>query len=171
MGIDKATMVIDGMTLADRAAQALEAAGADPVVFVGRARRRVALHRAVVDDQFPGEGPMGGVISALEAVDAPLLVVVACDMPSIHPAEIAGLRDAIAGAQVAVSVVDGVDQPLHAVWSRNATEALRSAFDRGDRSLRRALSELDVVRVQASDSARLVDIDTPHDLRAYLARR
>jgi len=171
MGTDKARLEIDGVPLADRAAGVLAAAGADPVVLVGPDPEGRAARWSVVDDRFPGQGPMGGVISVLDAIDAGLVAVVACDMPALDSDEIRRLRGAIASADVAISVAAGIDQPLHAVWSRRALPALRTAFDTGERSLRRALHLLAVVRMPAGDPAHLVDIDTPEDLRSYLARR
>ncbi len=171
MGTDKARLVIDGMALADRAAGVLEAAGADPVVFVGADPGRGRARRPVVDDRFPGEGPMGGVVSALGSIGHDLVGVVACDMPALAVDEFHRLLGAIGAADVAVTVAAGIDQPLHALWSRQALPVLARAFDDGERSLRRALGLLAVVRVPAGDPLHLIDIDTPEDLRSYRARR
>ncbi len=171
MGTDKARLEIDGIPLADRAAAVLEAAGADPVVLVGSSPEGTPAQWAVVDDRFPDQGPMGGVISVLDAMDADLVAVVACDMPALDADEFGRLRAAIGTADVAISVAAGVDQPLHALWSRHALPVLLAAFDGGERSLRRVLRQLAVVRTPAGDPAHLVDIDTPEDLRSYLARR
>ncbi len=171
MGTDKARLEIDGVPLADRAAAVLETAGADPVVLVGPDPRGTAVQWSVIDDRFPGQGPMGGVISTLGAIDAHLVAVVACDMPALDADEIRRLRSSIGAADVAVSVAAGVDQPLHAVWSRRALPVLLTAFDGGERSLRRVLRLLAVVRMPAGDPAHLIDVDTPEDLRSYLARR
>jgi molybdopterin-guanine dinucleotide biosynthesis protein A len=171
MGTDKARLEIDGVPLADRAAAVLEAAGAAPVVLVGPDQKGTRAQWPTVDDRFPGQGPMGGVISALGSIDAALVAAVACDMPALDVGEIERLREAIGTADVAISVAAGVDQPLHAVWSLRALPVLLAAFDDGERSLRRALRLLGVVRIPAGDAAHLVDIDTPEDLRSYLARR
>ena len=86
MGRPKALIEIDGRTLLDRAVGALTAAAIDPVIVVGgdQAAIEAAGHR-FVPDEYPGEGPLGGIISALGAVDTDLVVVLACDLLAASP--------------------------------------------------------------------------------------
>ena len=71
MGRDKATLVLDGRPLAVRVADELAAAGALRVEAVGgdaEALVRAGLvHRP---DRWPGEGPLGGIVTSLEAQPA-----------------------------------------------------------------------------------------------------
>ena len=69
MGTDKALITTDGITLVERAVDALTRAGADPVIVVGGNRAAIeALGLRYVDDQWPGEGPLGGIITALRSM-------------------------------------------------------------------------------------------------------
>jgi len=82
MGRDKATLEIDGVAMARRVADALIAAGCAPVVAVGGdATRLGAIGIPVVDDDWPGEGPLGGIITALRHSERAAVVVAACDLP------------------------------------------------------------------------------------------
>ncbi|TML12241.1 MAG: hypothetical protein E6G39_12150 [Actinobacteria bacterium] len=74
MGRDKALIEVAGEPLVQRVARALTAAGAERVVVIGGDRRRIeALGLEVVADRFPGEGPLGGVLTAMSAIDAPVM--------------------------------------------------------------------------------------------------
>ncbi len=69
-GIDKALVEVGGVAMARRVADALRAGGAEPVVAVGGDRSalgRIGLDG--VDDRHPGEGPLGGVCTALAAAE------------------------------------------------------------------------------------------------------
>ena len=122
-------------------------------------------------DLHPGEGPLGGILTAFAHTTAELVVVMACDMPGVGPAVPAALAAALAAepaAGVAVAVVGDREQPLTACWRRSsALAALRSAFDAGERAPRKVLPELGVVRVAGLPVQELVDVDSPDDLRRY----
>lgn len=84
MGTDKALIEIDGIPMAERVARVLEAAGCDPVVFIGGDPALADSGRRHVPDRWPGEGPIGGVITALAAVfRSDVVVVAACDLPDL----------------------------------------------------------------------------------------
>ena len=68
MGADKAFIEIEGEPMVVRAVGALRAAGAEPALVVGGdAARLGALGLDAVADRYPGQGPLGGVLTALGA--------------------------------------------------------------------------------------------------------
>ena len=166
MGRAKAFIEVDGRPMVRRVADALTAAGADPVVVIGGdAPRLDALGLAVVADRHPGEGPLGGIITALTAADgADAVAVLACDLVAASPVEVQRLAATLPGHDVAVPVVDGRRQWAHAVWSPAALPALEAAFATGERAPRRAVSDLVVVDVAVDDPRAYADADTPDDL-------
>jgi molybdenum cofactor guanylyltransferase len=163
MGVDKATIEVDGVAMARRLADVLAAAGCSPVVAVGgdpSALSRLGLE--VVDDGFPGEGPLGGILTAL-AVGAPAAVV-ACDLPRLGSETMSALIAALGGHGAAIALSDRAE-PLCAVWAGSATAALRAQFDSGERAVHRAIGSLDVVWVPVA-GADLRNVNTPADLRS-----
>jgi molybdenum cofactor guanylyltransferase len=169
LGRDKALVEVGGRTLVEHVAGALGAAGATELVVVGGdapALEGLGLH--VVGDRWPGEGPLGGVITGLEAVRHSLAVVCACDLPFLAPDLVRSLVDDAVGsaADVVVPVTAGRLQPLLAAYRTSAVTALRRAFDAGERSISAALAALTVqerpLSEQQSGSAH--DVDTPEDL-------
>ncbi|MEA3184526.1 MAG: molybdenum cofactor guanylyltransferase [Ilumatobacteraceae bacterium] len=163
MGVDKATLAIDGVAMARRVADALAAAGCSPLVAVGGDQRGLsALHLDLVDDRFPGEGPLGGILTAL-ALGAPA-VVLACDLPDITAATIVMLVDAVGDHDAAIAYSDHAE-PLCAVWSSAAAALLEARFDTGERALHRAIECLDIAWVTVPP-AELRNVNTPADLRS-----
>jgi molybdenum cofactor guanylyltransferase len=161
MGLDKATIQLAGVAMARRIADTLEAAGCSRVVAIGGEMASLRdLGLEYVDDEFPGEGPLGGVLTAL-AVAAPA-VVVACDLPSLRSATVASLVAALDGHDAAVAFSDRAE-PLCAVWSGPCAAVLRGRFDAGERAMHRAIDGLDIawVTVPATD---LHNVNTPDDL-------
>jgi molybdopterin-guanine dinucleotide biosynthesis protein A len=169
MGRDKALVEVRGVPLVAVVAGALRAAGADPVVAVGGdepALRRLGLE--VVPDDHPGEGPLGGLLTALRRAPTPVVAVLACDLPSARAAAVAAVVGALAGragAEVAMPVVDGRRAFVHAAWRRSTASRLEAAFAAGERSLAGAVAGLQVLEVEGLDPVWLSDVDVPGDLR------
>ncbi len=173
MGSDKALLTLGGRPLVLRATNALRDAGAASVVVVGGGAAVAALVDDHVADAAPGAGPLVALVQSLERVAAPVVVAVACDLPAIEPSEISRLVEVLeAGpAAVAVSVVDGRRQWLHAAWRRGALPELAAAAAAGERSLHRAAAGLVIVEVEPADPDAVRDVDRPHDLARYAERR
>lgn len=174
MGRDKALVEVDGRALAVRVAEALRAAGAADVVAVGGdAARLAAVGLEVVADDAPGEGPLGGIVTALSHPGGPggadVVFVAACDLVSPSPAAIAATVAALGAAPEAdasVPEVDGRRQWLHAAWRRGAAAPLAAAFADGVRAVHAAVAAagLHVVAPPAVGHAAVADADVPGDL-------
>ncbi len=171
MGSDKALLKIDGVPMVVRVATALTQAGCRPVTAIGGDRAHLeSLGVSVIDDAWPGEGPVGGVFTALStAGTADAVVVVACDMPYLSAATVRSMIDALAaspGAEAAVAASER-SQPLCAVWRRSACSSLLDALERGERRLHAVLSELVTVSVEVNLQD-LTNVNTPDDLPTRL---
>jgi molybdopterin-guanine dinucleotide biosynthesis protein A len=162
MGRDKATLLVDGTAMGARVAAAATAAGAAAVVCIGSPVGDLPL----MPDERPGDGPLGAIAAALRWAAGRPAVVLACDL--LDPDPIA-VRTAVAeaighGCDVAVPVVDGREQWLHACWLPGALDAIGAAIDGGERAVHRAAAGLRVHRYEAADAAAFADADTADDL-------
>lgn len=183
MGRDKATLAVDGIAMAARVADALRRGGCERVVGIGgdpAALRRIGLE--VVPDRFPGDGPLGGIITALTALltrsdsrsassdtsspsEIDAVLVTACDLPWLTPATVAAVRRGLQGhadAGVAVAVGNRVE-PLCALWRASTLPILADAFDEGERAVHRALDCCTVVHV-AVDASTVANVNSTVDL-------
>ena len=172
MGTDKALVEVDGMAMAGRVAGALASAGGQPVIAVGGDADRLAdLGLAVAPDRWPGEGPLGGIVTALGALadpEVPIVVAAACDLPALTSSLVAALVAALAEAPSTVGatlpVVGGVAQPHLLAVRATAAAALLAAFQHGERAPRRALHGVAAASVDLGEAAALRDVDRPEDL-------
>ena len=165
MGTDKALIEVSGVPMAERVARVLEESGCQPVVFVGGDQRSLEeLGRTFIPDSWPGEGPVGGVLSALDALqDATAVVVAPCDLPHLT-AEVVGdlIGDTLSTKQVRVAD-SGRLEPVLACWPTAARGQLASAFGGGARSLRQVLDGFKVIRVRVGAAA-VHNVNRPDDL-------
>lgn len=165
MGTDKAFIEINGVTLLARVATALFTAGASSVVVVGGdAQRTRSLGLAHIEDTWPRQGPLGGIITALRNTPAETVAVLSCDLLQPSAAAITAVRDALDFADVSVPVRQGQEEWLHAIWRRTSLAVLERAFAEGERAPKRAAARLQIARLEVVDPNWFQDADTPADL-------
>ncbi|MBW8825547.1 MAG: NTP transferase domain-containing protein, partial [Acidobacteria bacterium] len=160
MGVDKASLPVDGVPMGERVVRALRAAGATSVVAVGGAGLEGL---PFVADDGDG-GPMAGVRAALAAATADVVVILACDLPDVNAGGIQAVVAALVAAPdalVAVPIVAGRVEPLHAAWRRAALAAIPA----GERAVHRVIAALPTAEVSGLDAAWLRNVNEPGDLR------
>ena len=136
-GQDKALVEVGGLPMLGRMIALLQCVAKD-VKVVGAPGKYSQFEREIVSDRWPGEGPMGGIVTALEdaardvsAMDWNLMV--SCDMPFLTSEWLAFLceRAEKSEAQVVVPHSMHGPEPLCACYRTDAAEALRAAFESG----------------------------------------
>ena len=169
MGRAKALIAVGGRAMADRALDALRAADVAPLVVVGGGHD--TLSAPSITDDFPGEGPVGGVITALRhaqrlgSLDRPIdrVVIVSCDLPLLSDAVVRALLAAQAGDAVAVAQTSQRREPLCAVWPVTALGLIEQRFAAGERAMHRVLADLQVTPVVVDDRT-MLNVNTADDL-------
>jgi molybdopterin-guanine dinucleotide biosynthesis protein A len=173
MGRDKASLVFEGTSLAERVARLLAEVCDEVLVASGDGERLAALGLPQVADAHPGTGPLGGILAGLRAASNEVVAVVAVDMPFASPAVIRMLASARGDHDAVVPVTDRGVEPLHAIYARTAAAPLAAQLEGGTRAVQRALEGL-TVRYVAQDEWREADpsgrfasnVNLPDDLRA-----
>jgi molybdopterin-guanine dinucleotide biosynthesis protein A len=167
MGRDKALLPFRGESLAGVIARAVERA-AGSVVVVGRSE---FLDYPTIPDRYPGEGPLGGILTALHHIDADWNLIVACDMPAVTADFLAELLDRAAASGRDALIPHGPDgpEPLCAVYHRRSRETLDREFARGVRKIMAAVETLDAAVWEVAEVAHFQNVNTPEDWAGYAA--
>jgi molybdopterin-guanine dinucleotide biosynthesis protein A len=176
-GRDKLAEPIDGIPMLERAVSAV-AGVVDEVLVVVAPGAVAEIPDGVrrVDDARAFQGPLAGVDAGLAATDADVVLVVGGDMPTLVPAVLQRLIDALTDPSVDAAVLEagGRHRPLPMALRRGPaiaiTETLLASDERRLRALRDglALAVIPDAEWQADDpeGATLRDIDRPDDLGA-----
>ena len=156
MGSPKGLLEIDGQPLVSRAVRQLVSL-CSSVTIVGAPERYRHLGFAVIADERPDIGPLGGILTALSSSAADWNLVVACDLPHLTAAWLEYLagRAARSRARVVLPESTSGPEPLCAVYHRAAAAAIRSAIGRGVLKVTTALETVPIERV------------TPSEIRAF----
>lgn len=171
MGRDKARLPFRGTSLAEFVAQTV-ASAAGSAVLVGDSGRYPDFPYPVIPDLYPGEGPLGGILTALKHTAADWNLVVACDMPGLSADFLRQLLDAAehssAGALVPAGP-SGRPEPLCAVYHRGSLAVLEAAFRAGERKVTAALTGLPAEILKVAEVTVFQNVNTPADWAGYVA--
>jgi len=180
-GADKALVEIEGRTLLSRLCElVLQAVGSAQVV--APLGRYLDQNVKLIQDRWPDEGPLGGIVTALRTTaesgaSCGWNLILSCDMPFLTRGWLSYLvHRALAGdAEVVVPQSEYGLEPLCACWRTSAVDSLQSTFDGGIRKVTDAMKRLrtellDDTHWKRFDSAgRLFwNMNTPQDYQAAL---
>jgi len=152
MGRDKALIELDGAPLLVRMVRLAESCAA-PVTVVATPGRYETLGVNLLAERWPGEGPLGGIVSALSAARAEWNLILGCDLPYLTREWLAWLaaRALESPAQAVVPESRRGLEPLAAIYRAGCAAALAAVFERGVRSITDALGAIFYERVAASE--------------------
>jgi molybdenum cofactor guanylyltransferase len=156
-GRDKALVEVGGLPMLGRMIALLQCV-AKNVKVVGAPEKYAQFEREMVNDRWPGEGPLGGIITALEdaareAAPPSWNLIVSCDMPFLTREWLDFLRARAAesAAQVVVPRSAHGPEPLCACYQTNAVGALRAAFESGVRKVTLGLQHVSTEVLDEAD--------------------
>ncbi|MBV9087257.1 MAG: molybdenum cofactor guanylyltransferase [Acidobacteriaceae bacterium] len=170
MGVDKPFLSLDGQTLLERALD-LAKTVSQTVAIVG-AREKFASYAPVIEDKYPGRGPLAGIHAALTSTASPLNLMLAVDLPFITPAFLRYLVTSAeeAGAVVTVPKMAGGFQPLCAVYASGFAAISEVALKQGRNKIDALFAETRVHVIDeaelsrfAFDPAMFENLNTPED--------
>jgi molybdopterin-guanine dinucleotide biosynthesis protein A len=147
-GRDKALAEIGGRTMLLRMHELLGHV-VGKVTVIATPEKYASLGIKCVADRWPGEGPLGGILTALEDAGArneksEWSLIVSCDMPFLTQDWLRFLanRAAKSNAQVVFPHSASGPEPLCACWQTGAAAKLRSGFERGVRKVTEGIALL-----------------------------
>jgi molybdopterin-guanine dinucleotide biosynthesis protein A len=134
MGQDKALLQLAGRSLLELALDKLRTL---PLAAAPRIAGAPSEHAGVVADLHPGCGPLSGIEAALAASTQALNVFLPVDMPLLPPEFLLWMlrRAQITGALVTVGLMNGLPQPLCAVYHKHLLSHITGSLQAGDRKV------------------------------------
>jgi molybdopterin-guanine dinucleotide biosynthesis protein A len=167
MGFDKSMARFGPQNLLERMVEVAELTGPTHIYVCGGPVDSCAHLRVDhLADRMDQQGPVAGLLTAIETDLGDRLSCVAVDLPSIQASTILQVITDFGDADVLVPVSDGRRQWHLSGWrSAACREPVRAAFELGARSFEAATASLDVKELIPINPDQLADVDTPDDLQ------
>ncbi len=180
MGTDKAALIHpDGRPLARRTVDLLEDAGCERIVVSLRHDQdfppmivESAHVRIVRDPEDGSEGPMVGILSAMQAAPDADWLVLACDLPRLDVATLQHLASSRHPDEAFLSYLsefDGLPEPLCAFYASEARAILEQAQANGFRCPRKVLIQNHCRLLDPFVPGALDNANTPEDWKTATA--
>lgn len=173
-GAPKGLQPVGGERILDRLVRVLTDATGTLPLLVTNAPDAPTWHPGlpVVPDIIPGLGALGGLLTAVEAGPAPV-VVVAWDMPFVPPGLLQALAEGLHQADACLPASPGPRgvEPLCAAYGPGSAAAIRAALDRGEReaiafhsAIKVSILSAELVRTFGDPAFMFYNVNTSDDL-------
>jgi len=86
----------------------------------------------VVEDAYPGTGPLGGIYTGLISTEAPAAIAVACDMPVLQPALLQELLRLLPGYDLVAPIKESLPEPLCTTYAKSCIDIIRAKLEAGE---------------------------------------
>jgi len=137
MGRDKAWLPLDSQTLLARQIELVRGLAPADIFISGRADTDYSsLGCPVLTDEFADAGPLAGIAAGLKAASAPLMLVLAVDMPDMTSAALHRLLERCAAEMGVVPRVNHRVEPLAAFYPKAAATIAVDLLKRQLRAVR-----------------------------------
>lgn len=158
LGRNKALEVIDGETLIERVVGRAGPLASQILIVTSREQfdLPVADRAEFLEDLLPGKGPLGGIYTGLLASQTSYNIVVACDMPFLNTGLLRYMIELSHDFDAVVpKLEEGMLEPLHAIYSRDCLNSIKTQLERNQLGVNSFLDEVRVRFVERAECQRL----------------
>jgi len=136
MDADKSMLPIKGKPMVEHICEQLCDSFEQTLVSANEVDKLAFLGFEVIPDKIPGQGPLMGIASALEASANELNFVTACDIPHIDLTYVRRMLAEAEGADIVIPTTgDKRYEPLFAVYRKSALKAINEVLSSGGRKI------------------------------------
>jgi len=178
MGMDKALLQIGSYLTIEHIAAVLRSVTDELLIITDQPKKYASFGDLTASDLMPGNGPLGGIHTALTKSAHQLALVTACDLPFISAPLCRLLVSAVApGFDVTAPLYRGRVEPLCAVYNKSALTVIEKRLSLGlnktvllfDELKARYVEEADMVQAGICLKKAFFNLNTPSDLETARA--
>jgi molybdopterin-guanine dinucleotide biosynthesis protein A len=159
MGTNKALLKINDKTNIERISDSLRPHFDDIILVTNDPEQYRFLGLKMVEDHYPGMGPLAGIHAGIKASDYETNVTIACDMPFVSGEIAKSLVNKSNDYDAVVPIINGRLQTLFAVFKKNVTAHIEKCIEDEQLRIKDLLDHLNVRYVTEKDLQAETNID------------
>jgi len=119
IGTNKSFLLHEGKPLIERLTGLLDTIFCEVVISSNEPKMYEYLDKKIIEDFYPGRGPLAGIHSALSSTTSERNFIISCDMPFISKELIVYLTDYKTVSKILLPKADVKIQPLSGIYSKS----------------------------------------------------
>jgi molybdopterin-guanine dinucleotide biosynthesis protein A len=168
MGTEKSMLLVKGRPMIEHICEQLHGYFEQILISANEVDRYAFLGFEIISDRIPGQGPLMGIASALEASANELNFVVACDIPYIDLAYVRKMLAEAKGVDVVIPTTgDERYEPLFAAYRKSALEAINEVLSSGGRKISDIFSRCRVKYIKLDAPELLINLSTMSEYEEF----
>jgi molybdenum cofactor guanylyltransferase len=171
MGRDKSLVLVDGKPLIQRVFEQLSRRFDDILISTNEKERFAFLGARCVPDLVPGNGPLMGIRTAVEAARHDRVFVTACDIPVMDEDTVERMLVLAEDFDCVVPRSRAGAEPLFAVYRKSAIPAMCDVLSSGERRIRVVFPRVRTHALELGPAEWYRNLNTREDLAAFLESR
>ncbi|NOZ45898.1 MAG: molybdenum cofactor guanylyltransferase [Chlorobi bacterium] len=141
MGQNKALMKLNGLPLIQHVYNSLTPISSTILISSNSAEYSF-LNTEIVEDKYPGVGPIGGIYSCLKKSNTILNIVVSCDTPFLSPDFFIYLLTFSKGFDITIPIHKGITEPIIGIYKKHTYTTFEHFINAGIYSPSKAIKSL-----------------------------
>lgn len=158
LGHDKVIEKIGNSSLLEQVISRIDPLSKEIIVVTAKERTFAQLTShpkvKIVSDILPGKGSLGGIYTGLVRSNLFYNLVVAADMPFLNVPLLRNMIKMADGFDCVLPRVDGLFEPLHAIYSKNCIQPIEKILNQGKKVIIELLNYVKVREVEAAEVER-----------------
>ena len=172
MGRNKSMLPLDGIPLIVHILDQLRPCFREIYISANDPDTYAHLGVDVIPDEVPGEGPLMGILSSLEASSHDCNFVVACDVPVLRYAFIRKMVHDVEGYDAVIPMTGKSRyEPLFAVYRKSMIAPMREVFEGGARKISDVFEKCRINFIDMSGETWYRNLNTIEEYTAFRDRR
>ena len=158
LGRDKANEIIGGQTLIECVIERVKPLSQQILIVTSQQKPdfTVTDDVQVVTDLYPDMGPLGGIYTGLMSSQQASSIVVACDMPFLNTELLSYMVECSNGYDAVVPRLgERKLEPLHAVYSRNCLDRMKTWLERNQLGVHSFIGTLNTRYIERAECQQL----------------
>jgi molybdenum cofactor guanylyltransferase len=155
LGHDKVLETVGNTSLLEQVISRIDPLSKEIIIVTANERTFAQLASRpkikVVSDIIPGQGSLGGIYTGLVKSDSFYNLVVATDMPFVNTSLLKYMIGICEGFDFVLPRVNGLFEPLHAIYSKNCIVPIESILNKGSKVIVELFNYVKVKYIEAEE--------------------
>ncbi|SFD77120.1 molybdenum cofactor guanylyltransferase [Lentibacillus persicus] len=144
MGKTKSLLDLNGRPVISHVTDEMEAFCDDTAVITNDPAAYQFLGFDLYQDRYKEKGPLAGIETAIQHIDADVYVMAACDTPFIHRAVYHHLIESLGYADAVIPIYNDRMHPLSGIYTKHVLSPIQNLLDENERKIRTLFNAISV---------------------------